>query len=429
MTNSSTQNVRSAAGSSSQPINDTVLEEFRKEWKIEVESKKLQRDSTPVISSVESSEIRAQPLEHLEETKDSDVRWIKSKSTENQNALDIYIQAIAFEREGNMGEALIRYQQAFKLDRHVDYTYKKHYNDAMREATTSEGTSSELFKHFEQETMIARSSSSTSSTTNDSVYNLIETLRDQRLEYEPLEPNKNIPIAKLPNELILCILKQLLLFDIASVGRFSLVCKKFLLLTRENSIWRFVCLRAFHLDPRESIYILQKDVMKKYNNDWHRMFIERPRIRYDGAYIALCYYLRPGSTENVWNQPIHLVSYYRFIRFFSDGTCIKLQSFREPKAIIRNFGFDYNSKDLLTGCWEFDENTSQVNITLTETSAMKHTRYIKLSLKSTERGKHNKLVWNEYYSINNLTGEKGTFNLRNDKNFIFSKVKSFGMGW
>ncbi|CAG8679704.1 11953_t:CDS:2, partial [Ambispora leptoticha] len=436
MANSSAQNVQIAADLSSQPIVDSVLEEFRKEWKTELKSRKLQQQessavSVPVVSSAGGSKTYTQPLEHLEETKDRDVQWIKGKSTENQNALDIYIQAIVLEREGNLGEALIKYRQAFKLDRHIDYTYKKHYNDAMREATSDKGsTSSESAKHFEQETIMARDSSSskdtlkeilTSSTINDPAYDLVESLRDQILDYEPLDPNKNIPIAKLPNELVLCILKQLLLLNVASIGTFSLVCKKFLLLSRENSIWRFACLRAFRMDLRDAIYILQRDVMKKYGNDWRRMFIERPRIRYDGVYIATCYYLRPGSAENVWNQPIHLVSYYRFLRFLPDGTCIKLQSFHEPKTIVRNFGTGYNSKDLLIGRWEFDETNNQVNIILQETSIMKHTRFITLALKSTSRGKNNKLNWIEYYGINNITGEKGIFNLKNDKNFVFSR--------
>ncbi|KAG9284662.1 hypothetical protein G9A89_004704 [Geosiphon pyriformis] len=419
--------------SSNQLISDSDLEEFRREWRAEVKSKKNTEKSIsendPFITQG-SKHFEGQPLEHIEETKEVDARWEPGKRAQPNNPLDIYVQAIILEREGNLSEALIQYQQAFKLDRHIDNTYRKYYDKAVRESVSDEGSSSSEFsKHFEKElepgqTTLPQKHEMPETSKDDPILILIESLRSKHLEYEPLKPIKGIPIAKLPNELVLCILKQLIILDISSVAKFSLVCKKFLLLSRENSLWRYICEHAYRIRNVEQSVSnsMLETVVKEYDNEWRRMLIDRPRLRFDGVYISICHYLRPGSAENVWNQPIHLVTYYRYIRFYPDGTCIKLLSSVEPKIIVKAFGFEYKSKDLLVGIWNLDEN-SQVSVTLKERNLMKITRHLKLTLKSIERGKHNKLSWIEYYGVNNFTREEFLFNLKNEKNFIFSKIR------
>lgn len=48
-------------------------------------------------------------------------------------------------------------------------------------------------------------------------------------------------------------------------------------------------------------------LIRQHNNDWRTTFVERPRIRLNGAYIAAYHYTRPGMHEdNVWVKVIHV---------------------------------------------------------------------------------------------------------------------------
>lgn len=55
---------------------------------------------------------------------------------------------------------------------------------------------------------------------------------------------------------------------------------------------------------------------------WRDMFIERPRIQFNGCYISKTTYIRPGedSFQDHLYRPWHLVAYYRFLRYLeTDG--------------------------------------------------------------------------------------------------------------
>lgn len=55
-----------------------------------------------------------------------------------------------------------------------------------------------------------------------------------------------------------------------------------------------------------------------------------------------------------------------------------------------------------------------------------------LQLKSARKGsgatRNNKLVWMGYWSYNKLTDDWAEFGLKNDKNYVWSRVRSYGGG-
>ena len=108
--------------------------------------------------------------------------------------------------------------------------------------------------------------------------------------------------------------------------------------------------------------------------------------------LILLYLTRPGSAENTWNQPIHLVTYYRYIRFYSDGTCIALLTTNEPINVVKNFGPDYKSKSFMSGKWELSEKHILM-IQAKDHDLPKLTFHSIFDLKSTHRGRHNKFTW------------------------------------
>ena len=49
------------------------------------------------------------------------------------------------------------------------------------------------------------------------------------------------------------------------------------------------------------------------------MFLDLPHLRYDGVYVSRNTYIRTGITEWRVKNPVHLVCYYRYLRFFPTG--------------------------------------------------------------------------------------------------------------
>jgi F-box protein 9 len=66
---------------------------------------------------------------------------------------------------------------------------------------------------------------------------------------------------------------------------------------------------------------------------------------------------------------------------------------------------------------------------LVETEGVgKHMYRLDLSLRSMGKGtRNNKLVWRGFHSYNRLTDDWAEFGLKNDKPFVFSRVRSYGV--
>ena len=213
-------------------------------------------------------------------------------------------------------------------------------------------------------------------------------------------PPTTCPITKLPSELLIHILSDLAVLDVGSFSRMSLVCKRLaFLVATEDRIWRRVCdgseygFAAMHYKWARSIsgsplptsveeyddriafeqgkYRQQgKEVMADELDlsslslssvprplilpsptsnipNYRQLFRSWPRIRFNGCYISTVNYQRPGATSSSqisWNTPIHIVTYYRYLRFFRDGTCISLLTTHEPVEVIHHL-----SKENLPG--------------------------------------------------------------------------------
>ncbi|KAL4551126.1 hypothetical protein Ndes2526B_g05436 [Nannochloris sp. 'desiccata'] len=118
----------------------------------------------------------------------------------------------------------------------------------------------------------------------------------------------------LNNEMLLLIFSRL---PIASVGACQVVCKQWRTVGETSSLWQAACKDAFRLTPQETN---ERLLFKVYNSNWKVMFLDRPHLRFEGIYVARNTYIRTGATEWKVRNPVHLVAYYRYCRFFPDGT-------------------------------------------------------------------------------------------------------------
>lgn len=329
---------------------------------------------------------------------------------------------------------------------------------------------------------------------------MIEEFSSLSIEGRPpptdLSPAPPCPIAAIPEEILAEILIYLAIQDVASFVRLAQVCKRLAyLVTTEERVWKRVSLgpefgfESMHYsftcqidgkplgDDGEGGYLLgpDSDLDSDIENEnveppdsatltsllvpsvyptYRALFRRRPRIRFNGCYISTVNYTRPGAsspTSVSWNSPIHIVTYYRYLRFLRDGTCISLLTTSEPSDVVpylhmehlhKNHGALPSApmKDAVLGRWRLsgpaipgaDGEAEQEGTLLVETAGAtpKYMYKMVLALGSAGRGtRNNKLAWQGYWSYNRLTDDWAEFMLKNDRAFYFSRVKSYGMGY
>ncbi|XP_020246524.1 F-box protein 7 isoform X2 [Asparagus officinalis] len=131
----------------------------------------------------------------------------------------------------------------------------------------------------------------------------------------------------LPDELIYEVFARA---DPYSLGRAACVCRKWRYTIRNPSLWQNACLRAWQLSGASENY---KIVTSMYDCSWRKMWTHRPRVRFDGLYVSRNTYVRVGVAEWKVTNPVHLVCYYRYIRFYPNGRLLyKVSSQRVKEA-------------------------------------------------------------------------------------------------
>lgn len=338
---------------------------------------------------------------------------------------------------------------------------------------------------------------------------LVEDFAGLRIEPPPpptdASPPERCRISELPEEILSQILLDVAIKDIAAFARLSQVCKRlaYLVLT-EEAIWKRVALGSevgfgamlydFNCEidgsPRQaeddmdalelylegsslpmpplpeepgtqrspaSMALTESLLLSTYSSSYRTMFRLRPRIRFNGVYISTVNYTRPGATSTntlTWGVPVHVVTYFRYLRFFRDGSCISLLTTSEPAEVVHHLTKDNMHghhradsllpsavmKDALRGRWRLSgplsehldpvtaepEKEGEVHIE-TEGVVPKYTYRLLLGLGHAGKlgGRNNKLMWKGFWSYNRLTDDWGEFGLKNDRAFYWSRVRSF----
>jgi F-box protein 9 len=319
----------------------------------------------------------------------------------------------------------------------------------------------------------------------------------------PIEgaPPPPCPIASIPEEVLVNILTQLALLDVPSYVRLAQVCRRFAyLVAKEDHVWKRLCLGSevgyagMHyawqtevlgepILPEDdqpsiipppasdelaaSVAQLSLDVADSLPSGpvalptptfgltpayrtYAKMFRRRPRIRFNGIYISTVNYIRPGQaapSQLTWGAPVHIVTYYRYLRFFRDGRVLSLLTTNEPSEVVREIqpallstraSATSPAHNTLKGRWklggqldkegegaaEYDESLLTVE---TEGYGPKYVYRMELQLKGQEKGRA-RLIWRGFWNYNKLTDDWAEFGLKNDKAFVFSRVKSYGAG-
>ncbi|KAI9295095.1 hypothetical protein K502DRAFT_341949 [Neoconidiobolus thromboides FSU 785] len=417
-----------------------------------------------------------------EELIDSDLLkdWTKLSVTERHGlGLKVYKEAIIMEKQGKLGEALNYYRKAFKIDPDVDLSYRTYYQSlSTKEKERMDGNqispfsgATEDFEFIKKIHMTSDYVSSTQMTKENSkskidwkkldpmyheiknilknakkkegVEGLVEntdrlTLTQEKqgnkdnehrpILFKPADPTVEHCLSTLPDPILTKILGMAMSKDLHSIGSFSSTCIKGLFLSRDKYLWYEYSKKLYN--PNTQLYIdfmknelipVEQYVQQHFKNQWRFFLIEYPRIRFDGIYISTCYYIRQGISESSFNRPIHMVTYYRYLRFFPDGTCIKRLTTDEPSQVVPNMKKESCYEDLFYGNFQLTKQGIDAQVTGRHRPNMEF--MLNLELKSTSRGKHNKLNWIEYSSL--FYSDLTTYSLKQFKPFYFSKVRSY----
>lgn len=463
--------------------------------------------------------------ERLEKVKVHDAdedEFSKLGRYEPKTALEHYERAVEKEGQGKLGDSVSHYRTAFKLDENVNELYKeKHFAHRWKPVKPNPSNAAPTVPSTAHHSLTDAGIESQPQTTVELVASWAgcEIPNAEPMIQGDVPPP--CPIRKLPTEVLLELLRTTATIDVSIFARLASVCKKLAYHVHvENAIWKQVALgrefglasQSYHfktdLQGRPVIWQALEDeddadadekpisapTTEAFSEqqDYRELFHSCPRIRFTGVYISTVNYTRSGGasvTPAVWGSTVHIVTYYRYLRFFRDGTVISLLTTHEPievvhlltkenialaragngKESINPMHLTGNGqvlgrgqsqqaiapppsttailKHALRGRWrlchpsldnvEVGANQGVPGDLHIETEGGAGPRYmytLHLSLKhgnvkNRSATRNNKLVWKGFWSYNTLSGDWAEFNLKNDKTFWFSRVKSYGLGY
>uniref|UniRef100_A0A061QUB9 F-box protein 9 n=1 Tax=Tetraselmis sp. GSL018 TaxID=582737 RepID=A0A061QUB9_9CHLO len=203
------------------------------------------------------------------------------------------------------------------------------------------------------------------------------------------------PIQKLlTDDMLLMVFKFVPPHGIASA---SCVCTAWKRVAESSCLWRKACEEAFS-DVAEDVKKAQ--LKKLHGGSWKRMFLERPHLRFDGIYVSRNTYLRVGEQSLYVKNPVHLVLYFRYLRFLPGGslvyrTCPHVPSAAAPSMLnfarhVSRKGFSRDGVNIMEGRYRLEPNGRLFTSVLYPGSKSTEMR-CKLQLRSTVQGANNRL--------------------------------------
>ncbi|KAJ7879908.1 hypothetical protein B0H14DRAFT_3082801 [Mycena olivaceomarginata] len=424
------------------------LARFREEWKKEVERKKnpqpepgpsKQRPELNVLAEYDLSETTSSGTatpgpssETISGTPAALATGSKYFDASNvppaiRTALAIYTRAVQHEQSGQLDTALSLYRQAFRLEPNVDRAY--HTQEILASIKAAQTTDLSSPKDGENVDHLA-------TTLQRAV--AIKSGEEPDLVFEPEDEEQPVYINVLPEELLIIILRKL---DHTSIERFAAVSRKARVLSLDPGIWRELVVLSYK-PPQVASLESMVPVVAQFQSDFRRVYMEHPRVRLDGVYIAVCHYVRPGLSENSWVNLSHLITYHRYLRFFPDGKVLSLLANEEtqPAQVIHTLKPSLRKKGLFIGTWKLSGSVITISNLIdasgrfpippisTPGNDQPFARYsfsMILSLSSRPLGRWNKIMMNEYNSVDLENGNTTPLGLRHERPFWFSRVKSF----
>ncbi|XP_056117877.1 F-box only protein 9 isoform X1 [Rhinichthys klamathensis goyatoka] len=264
---------------------------------------------------------------------------------------------------------------------------------------------------------------------------------------EPDTDTSQVHISALPFEVLMYIFRWVVScdLDLRALEQLSLVCRGFYICARDPEIWRSACLRVWGRSCTKMLPF----------SSWREMFLERPRVRFDGVYISKTSYIRQGEESlDGFYRAWHQVEYYRYLRFFPDGQAVMLTTPEDPLVVVPRLRSKNSRMDsIMLGHYRLSQDTDNQTKVYVVVSKRKEEQkvseyqrsrfcrrspvpdaersfHVGLQLSSGGRQRFNKLVWIHHscHITYRSSGETVVTAFDVDKMYtplFFARVKSF----
>lgn len=346
-----------------------------------------------------------------------------------EKALELFEAGIEKEHIGKMSDAVQFYRRAFKIHDAVDKVYRERVHAKYQKQQRAQQ------EHLEKQRKVLAGLKKLSVKNNESQQDLDQLQDASQLELTEEEEaaliDSHCPLLEyLPNDVFVHILKHLALGRAPDWVSFSLTCKRLAHLGFDtSSIWE-----ALSVDVYRTVYpsLIRSELDHQAHTEfsgWKNMYFKKPFIKFGGIYISVCTYLREGSAADSisWSNPIHMITYYRYLRFFKSGTCLRLLTVSEPHEVVPKLTEDWKKnglQDVYNGFWSLEEDGK---LTIEGEGVIPNFQFTQeLKVANAGRRKHNHLKWIRSFCINQDNVES-EFLLRHEKPFAFSRVKSYAL--
>lgn len=330
-----------------------------------------------------------------------------------QEAMHLWEKGASKEQEGSLSDAIHFYRRALKVDHGVENMYRK-----------------KLFEEYKLQKQLEEMKLSSDEKGNSIDGDDGNT--DASDGEEPVNPCWLLDM--LPNDLLLKVIEQVVFWSGESWVNLSLTCKALNQLCFHNShpfqTFASLVYEKQVYDHAElqinGIENLSKVEVDLWGDDKLKMLAERPFIKFQGIYISVVNVLRLGANDEgslSLQKPIQILTYYRYFRFYADGTCLRLLTTDEPSKVVKNYSVATKPRGCELCQWRLgvDHNFGVLNIRRSNEKYEFHEQFI---IKNQGRKKHHQLEWLK----STATDREGVAlenSLRNERPFYFSRVKSY----
>nr|XP_022919691.1 F-box only protein 9 [Onthophagus taurus] len=401
--------------SSSKDHYEEVLENFRLKWKNELK-----------ISNKKNF-VNKNKFESTSKEEDQEL-----------TAKNLFLKGVDLEKSGKLYEAIQFYRRAVQLVPDIEFRLEELKRKPKEQLPVTDLN--------ESESNLSESESDDDSIDSNVKGDLLQTIQKKlnKTNYLciPKFNSTETHISYLPPEIILYILRWVISsdLDIRSLEIFSQVCRGFYVCARDSEIWKSACERTWGLNCGN---------LSKTYLSWRQMFLERPKLYFNGCYISKTTYIRHGesSFQDQFYRPWHLVAYYRYLRFFPEGIVLMLTTPDEPSAcvtLLKNRQPKSGTSSVLTGHYRLKDDTVAIYVNRQETKTFKRSRrkddrenqsseqtfHLELKIQNHHKRRHVQLIWTRYSIFTkNKTGVESnyTFDLIGNRfpPLWFSRVKSY----
>lgn len=392
----------------------------------------------------------------------------------DRRALELFELAMERELLGLMSDAVKYYREAFKINDHVDLVYRQQkVPKAIEQLTQEHGKNAGhrideavlrkidvdllLLSYEHEEAQSPDPTNPDHYDENHMVVKLANLGMDKHEFVEERTPTS--PLVHLPREVWSTILEILVLTDPELWFRFGVTCKKnaflaFALLL----IWAQMCHLVYPSQVyEENVGFLgdlpvpanPMDILPQYGHSWKQMLRDRPFIKFLGCYISVVNYYSEGGRQEFsssWKNPVRTVTYYRYLRFYPDGTCVMALTALEPTDVVPQFLRKNKLRRILAnpdskehinlakephkiyhGHWAIS-TSGEVSVKVEDGPVVYCTFHYRFQIKNMASIRHAKLSWINYYAVykeEEREGELVDFSLKNETAFKFLRVRSY----